>query len=191
MKAKFTVSPTLKSDCGVETAQTEMLMITKIHGMALGAGPRAIDNLYDGRLSQLIEAQGFTGDVGQSVVLDLGEGHLQRYIVLVGLGTVAKFNPCTLFDVVDVALDQALARGCSKLSIPVVANRLTGLNLNLRGTSHIVRQGTERRLARLRSKSGTLEVELICTPQAKRHLEEGLNVPCRHKQSPCCTADKS
>lgn len=186
MKAKFTVSPTLKSDNGVETARTEMLMLTKIHGMALGAGPRAVDNLYDGRLSQLIEEQGFTGDVGQAVVLDLDETHSQKHILLVGLGPVAKFNPCSLFDVVDAAIDQALARGCSKLSLPVVANRLTALDLNLRGTAHIVRTATERRLATAGLDAQTFEIEFICTPQAKRHLEEGLRIPCRHKQTTCC-----
>ncbi len=188
MKAKFSVSPTLKSDGGVESVRTPMLMLTKIQGMGLGAGPKAIDECCDGLLSQCIEAQGFKGGLAQAVTVELGESSLQQNLVMMGLGTVSRFNPCGLAEVIEVAIDKTLERGCNKLTIPVVANRLTALNLNLRGTAHIVRQAAERKLATIESDE-TLEIEFVCTSQAKRHIQQGLDVACRHRQQKCCKGD--
>jgi hypothetical protein len=189
MKVKFSISPTLKADGGVENVRTPMLMLTKIQGMGLGAGPKAIDGCCDGLLMQSIKAQGFKGGLAEAVTVSLGEGSLQQNLVMMGLGSVHNFNPCGLAEVIEVAIDKTLEKGCDKLTIPVVANRLTALNLNLLGTAHIVRQAAERKLSAIDS-DGTLEIEFVCTTQAKRYIQQGLDVECRHRQQRCCKGDK-
>jgi len=189
MQVKFTISPTLNTEGGVQSVRTPMLMLTKIQGMGLGAGPKAIDSCCDGLLTQSIEEQGFKGGLAESVTVELGEGSLQQNLVMMGLGTVHKFNPCGLAEVFEVAIDRTIEKGCNKLTIPVVANRLTALNINLRGTAHIVRQAAERKLAGIESDQ-TLEIEFVCTAQAKRHIQQGLDVVCKHRQQRCCKGDQ-
>ncbi|HEY9712748.1 MAG TPA: M17 family peptidase N-terminal domain-containing protein [Chroococcales cyanobacterium] len=185
MKAKFIVSPTIKSaDGGIESVRTDMLVLTKIQGIALGPGPSAVDQALDGAISARVEQNSFKGELGENLVLSVSDqSHPQRHVLLVGLGPSSSFDHCALVEVIDVAVAKAVARKCNRLSIPVVANRMTQLNLNLRGTAHIVRTVAERRLAAIDG-DGTLEIELICTSQAKRHLEAGL--ACRKKLTACC-----
>jgi len=189
MHVKFTISPTLNSEGGVQSIRTPMLMLTKIQGMGLGAGPKAIDAHCDGLLSQALEQHGFRAELAEAVTVELGSASPQQYLVMMGLGSVQNFNPCGLHDVIEAAVDQALSKGCNKLTVPVVANRLTALNINLRGTAHIVRQSVERKLGAIESDQ-TFEVEFVCTAQAKRHIQQGLDVVCQHRKDRCCKGDK-
>lgn len=188
MNVRFTISPTLASEGGMESTRTPMLMLTKIQGMGLGGGPKAIDEACDGLLSHHMEQQGFTGGLAQAVTVELGDESPQQNLVMMGLGTVGQFTPCGLAEVIEVAVDKTIEKGCNKITIPVVANRLTALSLNLRGTAHIVRQAVERKLAAVESDE-TFEVEFVCTTQAKRHIQQGLDIECRHKQERCCLGD--
>ena len=186
MKAKFIVSPTIKSsDGGVERVRTDMLMLTKIEGMGLGAGPRAVDELMQGEISARIAEKDFRGALGRTLVIKAGDPYPAENVLMIGLGRAASFDPCALVKVVETAVGKALARKCSRLTVPIVANRMTALNINLRGTAHIIRLVAERKLAEV-DEDGTLEIEILCTSQAKRHIDEGLAIPCRSKEVVCC-----
>jgi hypothetical protein len=185
MQVKFTISPTLNSEGGMQSVRTPMLMLTKIQGMGLGAGPRAIDSLYDGALSQALEESGFKAELAEAVTVELGADSAQQNLVMMGLGSVHNFNPCGLHEVIETAIDQAVKKGVNKLTVPVVANRLTALNINLLGTAHIVRQSAERKLGPIESDE-VFEIEFVCTTQAKRHIQKGLEVECQHRSQRCC-----
>jgi Cytosol aminopeptidase family, N-terminal domain len=182
MQVKFTISPTLNSEGGVQSVRTPMLMLTKIQGMGLGAGPKAIDSICDGLLSQALEENGFKADLAEAVTVEVGPDCAQENLVMMGLGSVQNFTPCGLAEVIDRAIDETLKKGCGKLTIPVVANRLTALNINLMGTAHIVRRTAEHKL-------GPIESD-VCTSQAKRHIQKGLDVVCKHRKDRCCKGDK-
>ena len=184
MKAKFVVSPTIKSaDGGVEAIRTDMLLLTKIDGMGLGAGPRAVDQMLGGQISTRMKEREFRGRLGENLLLRLDDDSIpQNHVLVIGLGQASGFDPCALAKVVETAVAKAVARKCTRLSIPVAAHRMTALNLNLRGTAHIIRKVAEAKLAEIEG-AGTLEIELVCTSQAKRHIEAGL--ACR-KAVVCC-----
>jgi hypothetical protein len=189
MQVKFNISPTLNSEGGMQSVRTPMLMLTKIQGMGLGAGPKAIDSICDGLLSQALEERGFKAELGEAVTVEIGPDCAQQNLVMMGLGSVQNFTPCGLAEVIDKAIEQAVEKGCRKLTIPVVANRLTALNINLMGTAHIVRRSAERKLAPIESDE-EFEIEFVCTSQAKRHIQKGLDVVCRHRQERCCKGDQ-
>lgn len=188
MHVKFSILTSSKQDGGVEDVRTPMLMLTKIQGMGLGAGPRAVDNVHDGMLTQAIDEQGFKGTLAEVLTVDLGDSGLRNHLLLMGLGPVELFTPCGLSDVIEAALDAALEKGVRKLTVPVVANRMTSFSINLLGTAHIIRQTAERKLSSINS-DDTMEIEFLCRPQAKRHITEGLAIDCKHRQQRCCKGD--
>lgn len=194
MKAKFIVTTSLKQApaLGLEKVSTPMLMLTKVAGTAPGDGIRAVDKSLDGLISKRIGKVGFKGDLGEYLNFSIGASEPQENVLLVGLGRAAKFDTKALCQVVGIAVDQALAKKAPRLSIPILPNRLT--DLNLQGTAHIIKAMVERKLANVKGDS-ELEIELVCTPQAKRHIEAGL--ACGHtthvkkgSEDPCCTTAK-
>ena len=191
MKAKFSVSSGLNGQSGgIENIRTPLLMLTKVTGLALGPGPDTIDRSLDGRLSAKMKARDFKGELGETITLKLGADATQQNVVLVGIGSAAKFDNRALCRIVRLVVDRAIKLGVGKISIPIAPNRMTQFNLNLRGTAHIIREIVEQKLAdESLPKDGVLEVELVASPQAKRHLEAGLAIPLRH-QSPCCQVGK-
>jgi hypothetical protein len=62
-------------------------------------------------------------------------------------------------------------------------NRLTSSRLGLTPTAYIIKCVAEDVLAQ-KEGDGVLEVELVCTPHAKRHLEAGLKM---QRRKPACT----
>jgi len=189
MRAKFVITTKGKSfEDGLQEHDTDMLMLTKLNGVPLGAGPRAIDQLTNGLLTQRMEATGFNAQVGEVVSISLPAGFHQKHVLLVGLGTTTRFDQCTLAEAIGAAVTQAIKDGSTKLSIPVVGHRLLALRLNLRGTAHIVRNAAERVLAAHPS-TARFDIEFICGPQAKRHLEKGLSIPRRQRKDPCCLSE--
>lgn len=192
MKAKFIVTSSLgyAPAHGLENISTPMLMLTKVAGTAPGDGVRAVDKSLDGLISKRIGKVGFKGDLGEHLAFSVGGSKPQENVLLVGLGRAAKFDTKALCQVVGLALDQALAKKAPRLSIPILPNRLT--DLNLQGTAHIIKAAVERKLAKV-SGDKELEIELLCTPQAKRHIEAGLATSHAKKGSsdPCCSTTAS
>ncbi len=192
MKAKFIVTTSLgrAPQLGLEKVSTSMLMLTKVAGTTPGDGIRAVDQSLDGLISKRVGKVGFKGDLGEHLTFSIGANKPQENVLLVGLGRASKFDTKALCQVVGLAVDQALAKKAPRLSIPILPNRLT--DLNLQGTAHIIKALVERKLAKVKgSQDAELEIELVCTPQAKRHIEAGL--ACGHTshvkkgaEDPCC-----
>jgi hypothetical protein len=193
MDAKFLVNPSLKTGTpqgGVDFVRTDMLMLTKMSGLGLGPSPLAVDDRLAGKLSEKIRQKRFKGNLGENLMLQLGDEHPARNVLLVGLGNSSTFDFCGLQKVIDVAITRAVSLGCKRLSLEIAKDRLTGGHLNLRGTAHSIKECVLEKLSTLcADKPGTIEIELICTPQAARHLKKGLSIPRRAKQ-PLCTPAK-
>lgn len=183
MEAKFLVNPLLKSGKksgktkGVETIRTDLLMLTTISGLGLGRSPQAVDERLAGRLSEKMKMKKFKGTLGENLTLHLGDDFPARNVVLIGLGAAATFDVCGLEEVVGIAVSKAVAMGCKRLSLEIHTDRLTAAQLNLKGTAYAIKECVAKKLAELaRDQAGTLEVELICTPQGASHLKEGLDI---------------
>lgn len=192
MRANFVITTkTGKSfEDSLQEHDTEMLVLTKLVGVPLGAGPKAIDQLHNGLLTERMDAVGFNGQLSNVVNIPLPAGHRQARIMVLGLGAASRFNQCTLAEAIGAAVTEAVKSGVGKISIPVVGHRLLALHINLRGTAHIVRQAAERTLATLPGNS-RFQIEFICGAQAKRHLQQGLAIPLRCKQDPCCLSESA
>jgi hypothetical protein len=94
--------------------------------------------------------------------------------------------------VIQLAVGRAVTMGCSRLTLEIPKDRLTATSMNLTGTAHAIKEFVTTKLAEVGAgKQGTLEVELVCTPQAARYLKKGLSIQHRGKRASCCATPPS
>lgn len=180
----FTFNPSMgtKEDPGIENLETGMLVLTQMAGSHLSRGMQKIDELLCGGLSKALGSESFTGQAGESVLLDCRkiDACKQDYILVVGLGELSKFKGYSICGLMRLTLEAAVKTGVGKITLPVFPNRQTEAILNLAGSAAIIAF----RVATFKSQLPELEeLEFFCTPQAKRHLERGLLA-----KSPHCVA---
>ena len=186
MKARFTVSPTIQAkEGGLAAVETDMLLLTQFRRMAFGPEMKEVDQGVCGQISKSLKAARFDGELVECVHIELDAEQPQNHVLVVGLGASSRFDACSLMRVIETAVDEAVAHGCTQLSIPLPKNRLSGSQLNLRGTAHLIRQAAVHRLS-THATNKLLKIQIVCTTQAKRFIEEGLAIPCRHKALCCC-----
>jgi len=186
MEAKFLVNPALKVGSleGVEAVNTDLLMLAKLSGMGLGPGPQAVDQRLAGRLSEKMRQKKFQGNLGEHLTLQVGPGAPARNVLLVGLGSPNKLDYHGWKEVIQLAVSRAVTMGCSRLTLEIPKDRLTATSMNLTGTAHAIKEFVTMKLAEVGAgKQGTLEVELVCTPQAARFLKKGLSIQHRNQRS--------
>ncbi len=182
MKAKFSVSPTLRAgkEHGVESLKTPLLMVAKFQGMDMGDDLRKIAQMSS--VAQTLRDSGFNGDRGEHLTIALGEDGTPERVLFVGMGKAQSFDCGTIREMIRVAVDRAIAQQCERLTIPILPNRLTATQYPLKGTVHIIKNVATNVLAEKEGDT-VLHIELVCTPQAQRHVKAGLN--CRRKKD-CC-----
>ena len=174
---------------GVQYDTADLLILTKVLGSDLGAGPMPFDAHHNGAVSAAMAAHNFQGNVGEHLAVEvpaIEPGGRPRHIVVVGLGKaddISRRRMCALFN-----YSMALASEYKALSIliPIFPQRSSGAVMNLRGTAAVLRC-----LVDQKTKSGAIaslkEVRLLCAPQAKQHLEQGIAVDhtlCNHCHIP-------
>lgn len=187
MKAKFLVSSALKAgkkQSGVEQVETPMLMLAKFSGMNLSADLEGLVASAGGLIEDKLAESGFKGNVGESLTIKLGAKAKQKHVLFVGLGKAGRFDCSTVRDTIKLAVDNAVATGSERLSIPIMPNRLTSSSMGLMPTAHIIKCVADDVLA---GKKGdeVLEIELVTSPHGKRHVEAGIKKP-RRKQGRAC-----
>ena len=172
---------------GVHQLRTDLLLLTRLAGMALGPGPEAVDQSLNGLISRKAKQLRFTGELGKHLLVELDpkvhKDNPQRYVMLMGLGNHEKFDGRACCQVFRTLVDKAIELGVKHLTIPFAPNRMTGMNL--RGTAHLLREVVEEKAEALGDNFQLELIELYCTPAAKRHIEAGLKIPGRHKRA-CC-----
>lgn len=189
MKAKFLVSASLgagKKKSGVERVVTPMLMLAKFSGMNLSADLEGFVASAEGRIEEELTRSGFKGEAGEHLTISLGAESKQEHVLFVGLGKAGRFDCGTIRDTIKLAVDNAVATGSSRLSIPIMPNRLTSTSIGLMPTAHIIKCVADDVLAAKKGE-GTLEIELITSPHGKRHVEAGINKT--RKVKPCGVCD--
>lgn len=193
MKAKFLVSAALgagKKKSGVEQVETPMLMLAKFSGMNLSADLEGLVESSDGLIQDRLTESGFKGVAGEQLTIELAPGSKQKQVMFVGLGKAGGFNCGTVRDTIKLAVENAVATGSERLSIPIMPNRLTSASMGLMFTAHIIKCVADDVLAEKKG-DGTLEIELITSPHGKRHVEAGIKKA--RKQSgpkPCGVCDE-
>ena len=177
---------------GLQAIKTDLLVLTKLAGMELGPGPRAVDTALGGLLTQRMQERRFRGDCLEHILIDLQEeGYTdvpQRYILLVGLGSPARFcshGTCKVFRLV---LDKAVELGVDKVTIPFPPKRVTGPGLNLKGTAALLKRVVVNRFGAdgEQAGDGVIDtVEIVSTPQARRYIQSGLRSRA-YQADDCC-----
>lgn len=169
----FVFNPSMgtRDDPGIENLATDLLVLTQMEGAHLSQGSQKIDQKLGGALSRAIAEQNFSGRAGEKVLIDCQAFKTgQRYVLLVGLGDLAHFKGYTVCGLMRTVLETARTLGVAKVTLPIFPNRQTEDELTLAGSAAIMscRVATFGKLPHLQ------ELELFCTPQARRHLQGGL-----------------
>ena len=187
MKLKFTVSTNINSQETFGAVDTPMLLLGKLTGHGLGSHFQALDLNVGGVISEEIEKKGFSGERGKHFVIPLDQEDAPEKIMVVGLGSPDKFDTKALSQVIGMAVANAIKQDCRKLSVPILPNRQTQW-INLRGQAHIIKRAAQLKLATAPYDQlpGEFEIELVCTPQAKTHLEKGLKCQNIAPNGVCC-----
>jgi len=178
MNVKFTTSPVLTPGSewhASENIQTDMLLIGKFAGMKLSEGAHSIlsSSTVGGDDTE------FTGDENEYKLVDAPAGSPQKKILFFGLGRAQRFGSHILRKLAETMVDQAIAAGCDKITIPVLPNRLTQGNITLSATAHIISCVARSKVEQMEG-AKTLTIEFACTPQARRHLQAGVRARKRH-----------
>lgn len=187
MKAKFTVSSTLKARgerSGVEDITTPMLMVGKFSGMSLSADLEGLNADSGGRITDELTKSSFRGESGEHVTIALDGECKQKNVLVVGLGRAVNFQCATVRDTITLAINRAIDTRSEKLSIPILPGRVTSASLGLQPFAYIVKCVAEGVLARTK-KEGELLIELVTTPQGARHVKAGLAQERRTKKKRC------
>jgi len=168
--------------------RTDLLLLTAMSHMGLGSFAATLDRSLNGLLSKKIADSGFSGKLGEHLLIDLKNlGHKRQspsYILLVGLGHPADFSLRTACGLFRLSLDRAAELGVRRLTIPFLTHRLTAERMNLRGTAAVLRCRVQERLSKPHQLGALEEIEILCSPQAKRHVQQGLDI-AGPLHSPC------
>ncbi len=185
MKLKISLANSIKSQDSLGLGATPMLLLCKLTGHGLGSQIQAFDQTVGGVIANHIEQENFHGNRGEHFVLELDQDGAPDHVMVIGLGSPDKFDSQAITQLVDLAVENAIARGCSKLSIPILPNRQSQA-INLRGQAHLIKVAAEKKVATYGNKSGELEIELVCAPQAAQHLAKGLSCKRMAANGTCC-----
>lgn len=176
------VTPSLVHGHYDEAATTpgELIVVTVMAGMQLNAFGRSLDALVGQTISREMASHSFTGYLGQKLLVDLVEKGYpaapHRYVLVVGLGDFWSFDHRTACALFRLALDTAVELAVKRLVLPIVPHRSTEHGLNLIGTAAIMRCRIEERWLAHGGLKNLETVEVLCAPQARKHLEEGLAI---------------
>lgn len=186
----ITTAPVLgrKAKLVPEFFDTDMLVLTQMEGTQAGGYFKLLDEHLGEAISRAKEKAGFHGARGSSHLLDLSKEGLNRdrprYIFLVGLGKSKDFTLPVVCGMTRMVLEKAAELLVERVSLPISSNRLTQQSLNLIGTGSIINCRLEERYAQHGSIGDLKELKILCTPQARKHLEEGLR--CSTPRCPIC-----
>lgn len=189
MKARFVVNPALNGADGVANVRTQMLLLCTVAGTELGPTARTLDDSLNGLISRKLGKQGYNGQVGQMLSIAAPKKATVERINLAGLGEMSNSLPRNLCKAINLTVKDALDRELNQLTIPVATSNMS--QIKLKGQAKIIREVVETVLASedYRDLEGTFDVELLCTKQAARYLEEGLAI-APNLDSVCCLDDE-
>ena len=185
MKLKISLTTSIRTQDSLGLNETPMLLLCKLAGHGLGSHIQTLDQAVGGLISSEVDKTNFRGNRGEYFVLDIDQEDAPQSVMLVGLGTQDKFDSGAIVQLVELAVEEAVKRGCSKVSVPILPNR-QAQGINLRGQAHLIKVTAERKVASLRVDEGELEIELVCAPQAKAHLQKGLSCKRMGSDGRCC-----
>jgi hypothetical protein len=184
MKAKFTLTTSTNKPRLLGLTVTPLLVLGKLQAIVLGSHIQSLDHSLGGAISEQVQELNFRGERGENFVLNLDQEGAPENVLVVGLGSLDKFDQNAIKQAVELAVDTAIAKGLTKITFPMPPNRQTK-DINLRGQANIIRQAVEKKLLDHKGR-GEIEIEILSAPQAKAQLARGLACKRRAKDGSCC-----
>ena len=135
MKAKFTLTTSSSKPTLLGLTPTPLLILGKLQAVGLGSHIQSLDHSLGGAISEQITGLNFRGERGESFLLDLDQEGAPDNVLVVGLGSVDKFDQNAIKQVVELAIAAAVSKGLTKITFPMPPNRQT-TDINLRGQAN-------------------------------------------------------
>ena len=178
----------------IEDVTTDIVLIPMLYGMSVPQSLHADDQGVGAVIRTAIHDHGFEGKRGTSLPVETelldSQGGNNRVVLLAGLGRPQCFDADVAESVFGKLIEEAVTRGSTTILIPFIANRMTKTCLNLKGTAHRLKRAVVHAFAKLDGPVALKEIKIYCSPQAKAHIEKGLNAPVDDPSfvDDCCTA---
>lgn len=171
----FTLNPIMgtNEDPGIENLQTDLLVLTQMTSSQMSDGMQKINTKLSGALAKAIKDSAFSGRRGEHALVDCRKltGSKPNYILVVGLGSHKDFNSFVVCGLMRLVLEVAKELGVQKITIPFMPNRQTEATVSLAASVNTL-------VCKVRMFQDDLpnlqDVELFCTPQARKYLQDGL-----------------
>ncbi len=166
-----------------------MLLLCTVAGTELGPTARTLDDSLKALISRKLGKQGYDGQVGQMLSIAAPKKATVERINIAGLGEMSNSLPRNL-----CKSHQPDRQGRPRPRAPSAhhprCHQQHEPDQAQAAAAKIIREVVETVLAseEYRDLDGTFEVELLCTKQAARHLEEGLAI-APDLDSVCCLDD--
>lgn len=178
----------------IEDVPTDMVMIPVLYGMSVPQSLKAGNENVAEQIVSAIKLNSFEGKRGTNLAVETSlvdsTGDGKRVVLLAGLGRPQCFGADVAEAVFGQMIDEAIARKMVEITIPFIANRMTKQCLNLKGTAHRLKKAVHSRFAVLTGPVALREIKIYCSPQARPHIEKGLNAPIDDPISDdCCTGE--
>lgn len=187
----FTIVPLLGKS-SLDSVGADLMLITMVQGMRVPSKLYAMDARVGGTIKDKIKSAHFGGRRGQSLLFDvpLTDGDAKRKVLLHGIGRSEEYCGEVACEVFGKLIDEALEAGSSTVVVPLLAGGAAGGCVNIRSTVIKLRRMLAHKLASCDAgKAATIkEIKLFCTPQAKRHVQDGLDhiLPAKHSEGCNC-----
>ncbi len=156
----------------IDRVDTDLLVLTKLEHTILGGGPASFDVVLGGCISQKLSESHLQAHRGDSLLFTTGHEQI-RNVLIVGLGSANQVGRRTICGLFEHILEKAEEIGASKVSLPIFPGRL--ITSNLKGTLAVLRCRMAQHYSRV-DRARIKEFEILCTPQAKRHIVNGLAI---------------
>ena len=164
---------------------TDLLVLSRLEHTILGGGPSRFDAALGGCISRKLSESRFQGNRGDSLLFSTGHERI-RNVLIVGIGAACQVGRRTICGLFEHIIEKAEEIGANKVSLPIFPGRLTAPNL--KGTLAVLRCRMAQHYSIHAGRPRIKEFEILCTPQAKRHIVNGLAV--HHPLCPTCPAPK-
>lgn len=178
-KPKFVFVPELGRK-SIDEFESDLVLVPVLAGMKV---PREL-HLRDEGVGELIKSAikdgGFEGKRGDQLLLETELcGSCEdscRHVLVAGIGRAEKFTGRTAFEVFEKMIEEAIRLDVQRVLIPFAPNRGTKGGINMKGMGHKLKMAVNAVFNRLDRPVRLTEVQIYCTPQAKPHIEKGLQI---------------
>lgn len=180
MKPVFIFAPEMGRK-SIDEIETDLVLVPVLSGMKVPRDLHAKSSGVGELIKSAIRDGGFQGKRGDQLLVDTGLAGSQRdssrHVLIAGLGRPDKFCGRTAYEVFEHLIEEAIRLKVRRVTIPFAPNRGTGACLNMKGMGHKLNQAVTNCFSRLDGPVELKEVQIYCTPQAKSHIQKGLDIP--------------